>query len=314
MAARANSPATGEPTISGTAQVGQTLTADTSGISDVDGMDNAVFAYQWLADDVAIPDADAEAYTLTSAERGKAIKVTVSFTDDAGNQESLTESASISATATEPYTEYDSDSELPARKAYVDVTVEWEPADDHGNAVISYEYRMAEGESIPSSEPWLPAPNDYHSDDELALTVRRLKPDTRYDFELRTVSSEGASANTVQAMVSTPRFSGPHYTMSAPVSASEGQGVTITVRHTNTKDGESTALVEISDTYDDGIAIVAVEFGSSATRATTTYTIPDDGQAITDRKLTIRIGEVGKSTENTFSVERHTVGVRDTTP
>ena len=38
---RTNNPATGAPAISGTAQVGETLTADTSGITDVDGLDNA---------------------------------------------------------------------------------------------------------------------------------------------------------------------------------------------------------------------------------------------------------------------------------
>ena len=41
-----NSPATGAPTISGTAQVGQTLTADTSGISDADGLTNLAYSYQ----------------------------------------------------------------------------------------------------------------------------------------------------------------------------------------------------------------------------------------------------------------------------
>ena len=48
---QANRPATGALTIMGTAQVGETLTADTSGISDADGMTNATFSYQWLADD-----------------------------------------------------------------------------------------------------------------------------------------------------------------------------------------------------------------------------------------------------------------------
>ena len=47
----ANAPATGAPTISGTAQVGQTLTAITSGISDSDGLTNVTYSYQWLADD-----------------------------------------------------------------------------------------------------------------------------------------------------------------------------------------------------------------------------------------------------------------------
>ena len=34
VAAKPNNPATGVPTISGTAEVGQTLTADTTGIAD----------------------------------------------------------------------------------------------------------------------------------------------------------------------------------------------------------------------------------------------------------------------------------------
>ena len=51
MEARPNRPATGAPTISGKAQVGETLTVNTSDISDEDGMDNATFSYRWLADD-----------------------------------------------------------------------------------------------------------------------------------------------------------------------------------------------------------------------------------------------------------------------
>ena len=80
-----NSAATGAPTITGTAQVGETLTADTSGIADPDGLTNATFAYQWLADDAEISGATGSSYTLTSSEQGKAIKVRVAFTDDAGN-------------------------------------------------------------------------------------------------------------------------------------------------------------------------------------------------------------------------------------
>ena len=85
-----NSPATGEPTISGTAQVGETLTANTSSIADEDGLDDVSFTYQWLADDSEIAGATNATYTLVDADEGKAIKVRVSFTDDAGNAESLT--------------------------------------------------------------------------------------------------------------------------------------------------------------------------------------------------------------------------------
>ena len=40
--------ATGSPAITGVAQEGETLTADTSGISDGNGLTSAVFRYQWL--------------------------------------------------------------------------------------------------------------------------------------------------------------------------------------------------------------------------------------------------------------------------
>ena len=67
--------------------MGETLAADTTGIADDDGLDNAAFSYQWLADDVEINGATASTYTLVAADAGKAIKVQVSFTDDAGNDE-----------------------------------------------------------------------------------------------------------------------------------------------------------------------------------------------------------------------------------
>ena len=91
--AKDSTPASGQPTISGRPQVGKTLTADTSGIADDGGLDNATFTYQWLADDVDISGATGDRYTLTDSEEGKAVKVTVSFTDDAGNGESLTSDA-----------------------------------------------------------------------------------------------------------------------------------------------------------------------------------------------------------------------------
>ena len=92
-----NSPATGQPAISGTAQVRETLTADTSGITDEDGLDDAVFSHQWIASDgnadADIQDATGSTYTLAANDEGKTIKVKVTFTDDGGNEESLTSSA-----------------------------------------------------------------------------------------------------------------------------------------------------------------------------------------------------------------------------
>ena len=103
VAARPNSAATGAPTISGTAQVGQMLTASTSGISDSDGLADAIFTYQWIAndgtEDTAIQDAIGSTYTLASADEGKTIKVRVSFTDDGGNQETRTSAVTVAVAA-----------------------------------------------------------------------------------------------------------------------------------------------------------------------------------------------------------------------
>ena len=127
--ARPNSPATGLPTISGTAQMGQTLTAGTSGIADSDGLSNAVLAYLWLADDVAIGGATSSAYTLIAADEGKTIKVRVTFTDDAGNNESLTSDATSPVTAT-----LDS----------LTVTLENHPASHNGTDVFTFDMRFSE--------------------------------------------------------------------------------------------------------------------------------------------------------------------------
>ena len=98
-----NSPATGAPTISGTAQVGETLTANTSGVIDADGLSNVQYEYQWIADDAEIAGASGSTYTLVAADEGKAIKVEVTFTDDAGNTETLT-SVATDAVAAAPQT------------------------------------------------------------------------------------------------------------------------------------------------------------------------------------------------------------------
>ena len=89
-----NNEAAGYPIIGGTAQVGQTLTADISGIADEDGLTDVVFSYRWVRNDgtadTYIADAIGVAYTLVSDDEGKTIKVEVSFTDEAGNEEMRT--------------------------------------------------------------------------------------------------------------------------------------------------------------------------------------------------------------------------------
>ncbi len=94
-----NSPATGAPDIGGTPQVGETLTASTSGIADQDGLDDVSYGYQWIAGGLDIAGATGSSYTLTSNEQGMTVRVRVTFTDDAGNAESLTSAATEAVTA-----------------------------------------------------------------------------------------------------------------------------------------------------------------------------------------------------------------------
>ena len=96
-----NTPATGAPAISGTPQVGEALSASTSGISDADGLDDARFAYQWIRADSDIQGATGSTYTAVAADEGRRLKVRVGFTDDAGHAESLT-SAATDAVAARP--------------------------------------------------------------------------------------------------------------------------------------------------------------------------------------------------------------------
>ena len=101
--AASNNPATGSPSINGTAQVGETLTADISGIADADGLANVAYGYQWVAND-GTSDSDISGgtdstYTLAAGDQGKTVKVRVSFTDDAGNEEALTSGATVAVDA-----------------------------------------------------------------------------------------------------------------------------------------------------------------------------------------------------------------------
>ncbi len=91
-----NNPPTGQPRITGTARVGQTLTAVTTDIQDTDGLGD--FAYQWKADGTNIAGAMDSSYTLTNNEVGKRIMVTVSFTDGIGTEETVTSQPTVAVT------------------------------------------------------------------------------------------------------------------------------------------------------------------------------------------------------------------------
>ena len=101
-----DSPTTGEVTITGTPTEGETLTADTSGLADADGLTGATYTYQWVrtpagGSDTDISGATSETYTPVFRDAGATLKVRVTVTDDRGFQATLT-SAPTAAVAALP--------------------------------------------------------------------------------------------------------------------------------------------------------------------------------------------------------------------
>ena len=98
----ANTAAMGAPTITGTAQVGETLTAATTGITDANGLTSPTYTYQWIranGTEADIASANSSTYILVAADLGKTIKVEVSFEDDDSNEETLTSAATATVVA-----------------------------------------------------------------------------------------------------------------------------------------------------------------------------------------------------------------------
>ena len=180
-----NTPATGAPTITGAAQVGETLTADTTGISDDDGLDNAAFAHQWLAADAEINGATASTYTLVAADEGKAIKVRVTFTDDAGNDEELTSPATGAVAAA-------------VAKPPLTASAHEVPSSHDGSATFTFELRFSE--ELPLSYVTL-------RDHAFTVTggsvtyVRRLEPGKNVRWEITV--TPGSSADVAIALNAT---------------------------------------------------------------------------------------------------------------
>ncbi|HYD75388.1 choice-of-anchor U domain-containing protein [Ramlibacter sp.] len=89
--ANVNDAATGAVLAQGARVAGMPMTADASSLADLDGL--GTLSYQWYLDDAEIVGATNATYTPVAADGGKAIKVTVTYTDGFGTVESVTSAA-----------------------------------------------------------------------------------------------------------------------------------------------------------------------------------------------------------------------------
>ena len=216
-----NTPATGAPTISGTVQVGETLTADTSGIADADGLSNVQYEYQWLADAAEIAEATGSSYTLADTDEGKAITVRVSFTDDAGNDESLTSAATDAVAATEPSEPPDKPTGLSATATYNQVVLTWDDPDDDSitGYVILRRIRVNnQGGDFSVLVANTETAATTYTDDTVAAS-------TTYTYRIKAINEAGTSERSRWVHIDTPAPPVPDKPTGLEAAASNGQVV-----------------------------------------------------------------------------------------
>ena len=280
-----NSAATGSPTISGTTQVGQTLTSLTTGIADTDGLTNASYTYQWVRNDGTsdsdIADATASTYTLVSGDVGKTIKVKVTFTDDAQNEETLTSAATTEVTATVPVAP-GSLSVSVNDTGKLDVS--WGAPDSNGGSdVTGYKVQWKE-----AADSWdTPADVSETTVAGTSHTVSGLTDGVEYTFRVFAVNTVGDSS------ASSEESGTPRETTAPTVSSGTVDGATLTLTFSEGLTGTplpaaATFTVNVGSNQR-GVNSVAIS-GSTVTltlasavtstdAVTVSYTVPSDEAA-----------------------------------
>ena len=272
-----NNPPTGAPTIAGSAQVGEMLTASTSDIQDADGTDNVTFAYQWVANtgtsDSDIDDTGRSTYTPGVNDVGKTIKVKVSFTDDRGNAETLTSIATAAVLATVPtapqgltVTQGNQIQELDAS---------WQaPSSNGGSAVTGYKVQWKE-----AADNW-----DTTADVSQAAvtgtthTITGLTGGVEYAVRVMATNDEGDSpASTVAKSTPAAENNAPTGLPTITGTAQVGEILTASTSNINDEDGLDNVSYSYQWVRNDGTddTDIAGETGS-------TYTLveADQGQTI----------------------------------
>ena len=303
VAAKPNTQATGVPTISGTVQVGETLTVDTSGIADEDGLDNVTFSYQWMADDANIQDATDATYTLTKDDEGKAITVRVSFTDDANNEESLTSDPTGQVVPdpgpltvfTVVDTSSDTDTVLGTLEDGGTLTLE-DPAsgsygirvdtdsghDDHGD-IHKVELALS-GAKTEGKEEWVPPYSLYGDEGEGNLTGENL-PAGAYELKATAYDDDGDVLGTLKVSFTVTAGQPAQQPTVVPNTSATGiPTISGTAQVGQTLTADTSGIAD-----EDGLTNVVFSYQwmaddtniQDATDATYTLTEDDEGKAIT---------------------------------
>ena len=276
IAAKPNSPATGTPTISGTARVGKTLTANTSAIADDDGLTNVSYSYQWIAAGTDLSGATGSTYTLTASEEGKTIQVRVSFTDDAENDESLTSTATAAVTALQRPGKPQG---LTGTVAHDVVSLTWDDPDDA--SITGYQIlrrdRAVHG----------PGQFDVHVDDTGSTATsyvdRDVAAETRYVYRIKARNAAGLSARSDYFNADTPATPNTPATGAPTISGTPQVGETLTADTSGIQDADGLTNATFSYQWivTDGGGEIEVQGATEAT-----YTVLSIDKAL---RLMVRV-------------------------
>ena len=298
VAAASNRDATGAPTISGTPQVRETLTADTADIADEDGLTNVAYRYQWIAGGSDINGATSSTYTLTASEQGKTIKVKVSFTDDADNQEFLTSADTDTVAATKPGVPGHLNV-FPHDAGALDVY--WEaPASDGGSDITGYKVQWKE-----SADSWeTPADVSEATASGTIHTITGLTDGVEYSVRVLATNGVGDSPPSVEQTgtpretkapeMVRPRVDGATLKVlydealdegSAPPTDSFDVRVACTCDDTTWLDEEAKRAVESVSVDGDMVVLTLVSAATSEDVVVVSYTPPSDAAATRTRDL-----------------------------
>ena len=298
VAAAPNRDATGAPAISGTPQVRETLTADTADIADEDGLTNVAYRYQWIAGGSDINGATSSSYTLTASEQGKTIKVRVTFTDDADNEETLTSADTDTVAATKPGVPghpkvFPHDAEA--------LDVYWEaPASDGGSDITGYKVQWKE-----SADSWeTPADVSEATASGTIHTITGLTDGVEYSVRVLATNGVGDSPPSVEQTgtpretkapeMVRPRVDGATLKVlydealdegSAPPTDSFDVRVACTCDDTTWLDEEAKRAVESVSVDGDMVVLTLVSAATSEDVVVVSYTPPSDAATARTRDL-----------------------------
>ena len=293
----------GSVTISGTAKIGETLTAT---VTDPDGVEESTIRYQWLANGKPIAQATGKTYTLLPTDIGKTITVKAEYDDKIRHHETPTSDATdkVQGDGVEPTVSLFGPKQLPegGKTTYTamldkatdhDVTVNLDLNYYSGGAKLGSLHLSAKQVTIPAGETrgtfTVSSDNDY--------IVNDLPGDpTAGIFGIEMTSATGAKINAAEN-----EFKGHVIDDEAPL-----PNITIHGEKTSLLEGETaTYIVSLSHATDHPVT-VDIDFVPFA-RGIEVKDASESDVTLSKKQITIPAGE----TKATFTVTAHDDGVAE---